>query len=51
MKRFEIERDLLIQTSETIEQVKWYLNERLIFMKEKQKSYCQSLSHAEVCFQ
>lgn len=47
MKRFEIERDLLIQTSDTLDRVKAYLTERLQEMKDKQRSYCIHLSTAE----
>ena len=50
MKRFEIERDLLLQTSDTLDRVKIYLTERLQEMKEKQRSYCIHLSTSEVCF-
>ena len=50
MKRFEIERDLLIQTCDTLEHVKTYLVDRLLEMKDKQRSYCLHLSTAEVCF-
>jgi len=50
MKRFEIERDLPIQTCDTIDRVKAYLGDRLVEMKNKQRSYCLHLSAAEVCF-
>ena len=49
MKRFEIERDLLLQTSDTLDRVKAYLTDRLLEMKDKQRSYCIHLSTAEVC--
>ncbi len=49
MKRFEIERDLLIQTCDTLDRVKAYLADRLLEMKDKQRSYCLHLSTAEVC--
>ena len=49
MKRFEIERDLLLQTCDTLERVKSYLADRLLEMKDKQRSYCLHLSAAEVC--
>ena len=48
LKRFEHERDLLVQTSNTIERVQTYLNTCLNRMISKQKSYCQYLSTAEV---
>ncbi|CAF1357362.1 unnamed protein product [Rotaria magnacalcarata] len=47
MKRFEIERDLLLQTCDTLERVKSYLADRLLEMKDKQRSYCLHLSAAE----
>ncbi|CAF1251964.1 unnamed protein product [Rotaria sp. Silwood1] len=47
MKRFEIERDLLLQTCDTLERVKAYLADRLLEMKDKQRSYCLHLSTAE----
>ncbi|CAF0924142.1 unnamed protein product [Rotaria sordida] len=47
MKRFEIERDLLLQTCDTLERVKAYLGDRLLEMKDKQRSYCLHLSTAE----
>ncbi|CAF1108210.1 unnamed protein product [Adineta ricciae] len=47
MKRFEIERDLLLQTCDTLDRVKTYLNDRLLEMKDKQRSYCLHLSAAE----
>ncbi len=51
MKRFEIQRDLLLQTCDTIDRaVKAYLSERLLEMKSKQHSYFIHLSTAEVCF-
>jgi hypothetical protein len=50
MKRFEIERDLLLQTCDTLDRVKAYLADRLIEMKDKQRPYCLHLSTAEVCF-
>ncbi len=49
MKRFEIERDLLLQTCDTLDRVKAYLADRLLEMKDKQRSYCIHLSTAEVC--
>lgn len=49
MKRYEIERDLLLQTCDTLERVKAYLSDRLAEMKDKQRSYCLHLSSAEVC--
>jgi len=49
MKRYEIERDLLIQTCDTLDRVKAYLADRLLEMKDKQRSYCLHLSTAEVC--
>lgn len=48
MKRFEIERDLLLQTCDTLDRVKSYLTDRLLEMKDKQRSYCIHLSTAEV---
>ena len=48
MKRFEIERDLLIQTCDTLDHVKTYLIDRLLEMKDKQHSYSLQLSTAEV---
>ena len=48
MKRFEIERDLLLQTCDTLDRVKGYLTDRLLEMKDKQRSYCIHLSNAEV---
>lgn len=48
MKRFEIERDLLLQTCDTLDRVKGYLTDRLLEMKDKQRSYCIHLSTAEV---
>lgn len=50
MKRFEIERDLLLQTCDTLDRVKAYLSDRLLEMKDKQRSYCLHLSAAEVSF-
>jgi hypothetical protein len=51
MKRFEIERDLLLlQTCDTLDCVKVYLADRLLEMKDKQRSYCTHLSTAEVRF-
>jgi hypothetical protein len=50
MKRYEIERDLLLQTCDTLDRVKAYLADRLLEMKDKQRSYCIHLSNAEVCF-
>ncbi|CAF0906582.1 unnamed protein product [Didymodactylos carnosus] len=47
MKRFEIERDLLLQTCDTMERVKCFLTEKLIEMKEKQRYYCLKLSTSE----
>ncbi|CAF1583880.1 unnamed protein product, partial [Adineta steineri] len=47
MKRFEIERDLLLQTCDTLDRVKVFLADRLIEMKDKQRSYCLHLSTAE----
>ena len=49
MKRYEIERDLLLQTCDTIDRVKAYLADRLLDMKDKKHSYCLHLSTAEVC--
>ena len=49
MKRYEIERDLLLQTYDTLDRVKGYLSDRLLEMKDKQRSYCLHLSTAEVC--
>ncbi|CAF3585943.1 unnamed protein product, partial [Rotaria sordida] len=40
MKRFEIERNLSIQTCDTIDRVKAYLGDCLVEMKNKQCSYC-----------
>ena len=51
MKRFEIERDLLLQTCDTLDRVKAYLADRLLEMKDKQRSYCIHLSNAEVRFE
>jgi hypothetical protein len=51
MKRYEIERDLLLQTCDTLDRVKAYLADRLIEMKDKQRSYCIHLSTAEVCIE
>jgi len=50
MKRFKIERYLLFQTCDTLDRVKAYLADRLLEMKDKQRSYCIHLSNAEVRF-
>ncbi|CAF2482973.1 unnamed protein product [Rotaria sp. Silwood2] len=47
MKRFEIERNLPIQTCDTIDRVKAHLGHRLVEMKNKQCSHCLHLSAAE----
>jgi len=48
MKRFEIERDLFLQTCNILDRVKPYLGDRLLEMKDKQRSYCIHLFTAEV---
>ncbi|CAF1547288.1 unnamed protein product [Didymodactylos carnosus] len=47
MKRFEIERDLLLQTCDTMERVKCFLTDKLSEMKEKQRYYCLKLSTSQ----
>lgn len=47
LKRYEIERDLLVQTCDTLDRVKSYLIDRLLEMKDKQHSYSIQLSAAE----
>ncbi|CAF3299150.1 unnamed protein product [Rotaria socialis] len=47
LKQFEIERDLLIETCNTLDRVKLYLTDCLYDMKRKQKSYCRYLTTAE----
>ncbi|UJR20514.1 hypothetical protein I4U23_023642 [Adineta vaga] len=47
-KQYELERNLLLQTCDTLDRVKSYLTDRLVDMKEKQKSYCQHLTTAEI---
>ncbi|CAF3351437.1 unnamed protein product [Rotaria sp. Silwood2] len=47
MKIFQIERDLLLQTCDTIDRIKFYLSDRLLEMKD---SYCIYLSTGEVLF-
>ncbi|CAF1181901.1 unnamed protein product [Adineta steineri] len=47
LKQFEFERNLLIQTCDTLDRVKFYLTDRLLDMKEKQKSYCRYLAITE----
>ncbi|CAF1090111.1 unnamed protein product [Rotaria sordida] len=47
LKQYEIERDLLVETCDTLDRVKIYLIDCLFEMKDKQKPYCHYLTTAE----